>query len=232
MSAVSCASARRSSSGRLAGRAHLDELAREQDEHDAQVANDRKQQPTQAFGAAGVAARGIERPDAPGRLLAFDEIAHFGRERGELGIVEPASRIRSAHAARSRRSPRGRRRVRGSDRASRGAAGTRRSQSAPSARRARIRERARARERVRGAGDWPAASQCSSVSHGSEGRFTDDEPTARDAPRCGARGTSLRPTGRRGTRRPSSGEPRFTAAVHPGEARSRSAGSRRRRRRL
>ena len=51
MSAVSCASARRSRRALSRARAAR-ELAREQDEHDAQVADDREQQPAQAFGAA------------------------------------------------------------------------------------------------------------------------------------------------------------------------------------
>ena len=152
MSAVSCASARRSSSGEFGGRAHAHELAREQDEHDAQVADDREQQPAQAFGAAGAAARGIQRPDAFGRLLAFDEIAHVGGKRVELGVVERARRIRSAHAGCSRPALRGRRRARGSGRASRGAAAAARPLGAEVGRRARRRGGTRARARPAEAG--------------------------------------------------------------------------------
>ena len=60
----------------LHGVAHARELTRQQDEHDAQVADDREQQAAQSFGVPGAGARRIQRPDFLGRLLAFGEIAH------------------------------------------------------------------------------------------------------------------------------------------------------------
>ena len=71
--------------GRQVGRrAHARELPRQQDEHDAQVADDRQQQSAQAFGAARTAARGVQRPDFFGGLLAVDEVAHTRREACQL----------------------------------------------------------------------------------------------------------------------------------------------------
>ena len=89
MSAVSWASSRRCSGGAVDRRAHARELAREQDQHHAQVADDREQQPAQSFGAAGTAARGIQRPDFLGRLLAVDQVA---QRRGEPGPVSGCER--------------------------------------------------------------------------------------------------------------------------------------------
>ena len=101
MSAVSCASSRRSFRRLAVGRTHARELAGEQDEDDAQVADDRQQQPAQPLGAAGAAARCVQRPDAFGCLLTVDQVAQRLRQacklrrlHGDAALLQSVQNIR------------------------------------------------------------------------------------------------------------------------------------------
>ncbi len=62
----------------LVGRAHPRELARQQDRHHAQVADDRQQQPAQALAVAPRFATGMQRPHRVGRILAVKQADHRG----------------------------------------------------------------------------------------------------------------------------------------------------------
>jgi hypothetical protein len=84
--------------------AHARELAREQDQHHAQIADDREQQPAQAFGAAGTAARGVQGPDFLGCLLAIDQVANsraqalaVGLGHGDAGLLQSMQGICGKH---------------------------------------------------------------------------------------------------------------------------------------
>ena len=68
--------------------AHHHELAREQDEDDAQVANDGQQQTPQALGGAGTGADRIQRPDLAGRALALDQVDYLVAEDLQFGRRE------------------------------------------------------------------------------------------------------------------------------------------------
>ena len=64
--------------GQLRSMAHARQLPRQEDRDDAQVADDRQQQPGQPFAAAGRAAFGVQRPNLRGRALAFEHDADGG----------------------------------------------------------------------------------------------------------------------------------------------------------
>ena len=73
---------------RAGGQAQAREMPREQHEHDAQVAHDRKQQPAQAFAVAVAVLFGMQRPHLHRRALAFEQ-------RGDLRDIRVSIRGRS-----------------------------------------------------------------------------------------------------------------------------------------
>ena len=60
----------------LVGRAHPRELARQQDRHHAQVADDRQQQPAQALAVASGLTAGVQCPHRVGRIPAVEQADH------------------------------------------------------------------------------------------------------------------------------------------------------------
>ena len=71
---------------KLVGAAHHHQLPGKQDEDYAQVADDRQQQPSQAFCSTRATSSGMQRPDFFRRPLAFDQIDNLAAEGRNLRV--------------------------------------------------------------------------------------------------------------------------------------------------